>query len=128
GWIRWVRDCCAVFRRLKRNKTSEGKRRQESGWTRAGRNTTPALDNEQLGTSDDSERQGLLSPNTKVDGEDDDSNRICADDQKSAFRQAANRNTLVVLGTYLVFQLANISFNSLYPIFVSSSPPTGRDL
>lgn len=127
-WIRWVRDCCAVFGQLKRNKTSGGKRRQGSGWTRAGRNTTPALDNEQLGTSDDSERQGLLSPNPKVDGEDDDSNRICADDQKSAFRQAANRNTLVVLGTYLVFQLANISFNSLYPIFVSSSPPTGRDL
>ncbi|KXX80291.1 Protein ZINC INDUCED FACILITATOR 1 [Madurella mycetomatis] len=127
-WMKWVRDCCAVFGRLKRKKTSGGKRRQRPGWTRAGRDTTPALDNEQLDTSDDSERQGLLSSNTKIDREDDDSDRICADDQKSAFRQVANRNTLAVLGTYLVFQLANISFNSLYPIFVSSAPPTGRDL
>ncbi|KAK3337655.1 major facilitator superfamily domain-containing protein [Cercophora scortea] len=49
-------------------------------------------------------------------------------EQKSAFRQLANRTTLAVLGTYLVFQLTNISFNSLYPIFASAPPPTGREL
>jgi MFS family permease len=32
------------------------------------------------------------------------------------------------LGTYLVFQLSNISFNSLYPIFASAHEPTGREL
>ena len=39
-----------------------------------------------------------------------------------------NRDTLLLLGTYLVFQLSNISFNSLYPIFASAAEPTGRKL
>jgi MFS family permease len=30
--------------------------------------------------------------------------------------------------TYLIFQLSNISFNSLYPIFAQAAPPTGRNL
>ncbi|KAK4183928.1 major facilitator superfamily domain-containing protein [Podospora australis] len=66
--------------------------------------------------------EALLGDNESVDS------RGKTAKQKSAFRQLANRNTLAVLGTYLVFQLANISFNSLYPIFVSSPLPTGRDL
>jgi len=33
-----------------------------------------------------------------------------------------------VLLTYLVFQLANISFNGLYPIFANADPPAGRGL
>jgi hypothetical protein len=51
-----------------------------------------------------------------------------AEEQKSAFRQVANRTTLVLLITYLIFQLSNISYNSLYPIFASAPPPTGRGL
>ncbi|KAH8811631.1 major facilitator superfamily domain-containing protein [Xylogone sp. PMI_703] len=39
-----------------------------------------------------------------------------------------NRDTILLLGTYLIFQLSNISFNSLYPIFASSPEPTGREL
>ena len=39
-----------------------------------------------------------------------------------------NRNTLILLGTYLVFQLSNISYNSLYPIFAQAPAPTGRAL
>lgn len=63
-------------------------------------------------------------------GEDDDttSAKDVASDPKSAFRQLANRTTLILLCTYLVFQLTNISFNSLYPIFASAPPPNGRDL
>ena len=37
-------------------------------------------------------------------------------------------DTVLLFLTYLVFQLSNISFNSLYPIFGSASPPTGRGL
>lgn len=37
-----------------------------------------------------------------------------------------NRNTLLLLATYLVFQLSNISFNTLYPIFAFAAPPLGR--
>ena len=39
-----------------------------------------------------------------------------------------NRDTILLLATYLIFQLSNISFNSLYPVFISSPPPTGRDM
>lgn len=39
-----------------------------------------------------------------------------------------NRDTVLLLVTYLIFQLSNISYNSLYPIFASAPPPTGRDL
>lgn len=39
-----------------------------------------------------------------------------------------NRDTLLLLITYLIFQLSNISYNSLYPIFASSPVPTGREL
>ena len=39
-----------------------------------------------------------------------------------------NRNTILLLTTYLIFQLSNISYNSLYPIFAQEEPPTGRNL
>jgi hypothetical protein len=51
-----------------------------------------------------------------------------SEEWKSAFVRLANRSTIALLITYLVFQLANISFNSLYPIFASAPPPTGREL
>jgi MFS family permease len=43
-------------------------------------------------------------------------------------KEIFNRNTILLLGTYLVFQFSNISFNSLYPIFASAEEPTGRKL
>lgn len=46
----------------------------------------------------------------------------------SVFRQLLNYKTVLLLLTYLVFQLSNISFNSLYPIFASAAEPTGRNL
>ncbi|KAF2098147.1 MFS general substrate transporter, partial [Rhizodiscina lignyota] len=39
-----------------------------------------------------------------------------------------NRDTVLLLVTYFIFQLANISYNSLYPIFGEAGAPTGRDL
>lgn len=39
-----------------------------------------------------------------------------------------NRDTILLLITYLIFALANVSFNSLYPIFAQAPTPTGRDL
>ena len=38
------------------------------------------------------------------------------------------RDTLLLLATYLIFQLSNISYNSLYPIFAQADPPSGRNL
>ena len=77
------------------------------------------------------EHQALLAPNNHHEDsgdESEDTKSLTPSQKKSAFRQLANRNTLAVLGTYLVFQLSNISFNSLYPIFASAPPPTGRNL
>ncbi|KLJ05871.1 hypothetical protein EMPG_10696 [Blastomyces silverae] len=39
-----------------------------------------------------------------------------------------NRDTILLLITYLIFALTNVAFNSLYPIFAQAPPPTGRQL
>jgi MFS family permease len=43
-------------------------------------------------------------------------------------KEVLNRDTMLLLGTYFLFQLANIAFNSLYPVFAEELPPTGRGL
>ena len=43
-------------------------------------------------------------------------------------RDVLNRDTLLLLISYGVFQFANISYNSLYPIFGQAAPPLGRGL
>ncbi|KHN96386.1 Major facilitator superfamily domain, general substrate transporter [Metarhizium album ARSEF 1941] len=47
---------------------------------------------------------------------------------RPVWKDLLNRTTVILLATYLVFQLSNISFNSLYPIFASAPAPAGRDL
>ena len=42
--------------------------------------------------------------------------------------QVFNRDTMLLMLTYLIFQLSNISYNSLYPIFGQAAPPRGRNL
>jgi MFS family permease len=39
-----------------------------------------------------------------------------------------NRDTILLLGTFFIFQLSNIAYNSLYPVFAEARPPTGRSL
>ena len=43
-------------------------------------------------------------------------------------KELFNRDTILLLLTYFIFQLANISYNSLYPIFGQEQPPAGRNL
>ena len=43
-------------------------------------------------------------------------------------KQIFNRDTILLLSTFLIFQLANISYSSLYPIFGQAAPPIGRSL
>jgi MFS family permease len=43
-------------------------------------------------------------------------------------KEILNRDTILLLVTYTIFQLANISYNSLYPIFAEEKEPTGRGL
>ncbi|TLD30286.1 MFS general substrate transporter [Venturia nashicola] len=42
--------------------------------------------------------------------------------------QVLNRDTILLLSTFFIFQLSNIAYNSLYPIFAEAEPPTGRGL
>ncbi|KAK0671723.1 major facilitator superfamily domain-containing protein [Cercophora samala] len=112
GWLGWLRS----FVQRPWRKQQAGKHRSES------------ISSEHH--QDSQEQQALLgAAGDEGDDEDDqDGKSLTPSQKKSAFRQLANRNTMAVLGTYLVFQLANISFSSLYPIFVSAPPPTGREL
>lgn len=43
-------------------------------------------------------------------------------------KDVLNRDTILILGTFLIFQLSNIAYNSVYPIFAQAPPPTGRSL
>jgi MFS family permease len=88
------------------------------------------------------ESQPLLSPSTsdsdpegtEIGDADREHEDVRGDEdgkhkpERRQWREIFNRTTVMLLISYLVFQLSNISFNSLYPIFAAASPPTGRDL
>ena len=77
-------------------------------------------------------------PTTHQADEEDSDDDVSDDDMPTMLPQhvsedlkssdVLNRDTLLLLATYLVFQLSNVSFNSLYPIFAQAQPPTGRSL
>lgn len=86
-----------------------------------------------LANSGSFESSALLG-NRSGDGDDHSTSSSTAAPQlldakhSALFKQLLNPTTVLLLLTYLVFQLSNISFNSLYPIFATALPPTGRDL
>ncbi|RMD42555.1 hypothetical protein DV735_g2629, partial [Chaetothyriales sp. CBS 134920] len=53
---------------------------------------------------------------------------LAENDEELRPKDLLNQDTILLLVTYLIFQLSNVSFNSLYPIFANAQPPTGRDL
>ncbi|KAG8674174.1 hypothetical protein FPOAC2_00156 [Fusarium poae] len=68
-----------------------------------------------------------LESDSEEDEDDTDDSDNNLDPALSAWKDLS-RTTILVLFTYLVFQLSNISFNSLYPIFAATPAPAGRDL
>lgn len=48
--------------------------------------------------------------------------------EELASKDVFNRDTILILLTYLIFQLSNVVFNTLYPVFAQAAPPTGRNL
>ena len=127
GWIDKVHSWCMVCLG-RRKKSSRGK--DKRACYRGRRDEVQAHLNDDHDVSDQSadDERGFLEWEDDSDGDDGDTKSDDVEDQQSTMAGLRNRNTLAVLGTYLVFQLANISFNSLYPVFASSPPPTGRDL
>ncbi|PSK33501.1 hypothetical protein B9Z65_7388 [Elsinoe australis] len=69
-----------------------------------------------------------LSSDEEEDEEDDEEESLLHDESQLSTKTILNRDTVLLLGTFLIFQLGNISFNSLYPIFGQGDPPTGRNL
>ncbi|KAH8180257.1 major facilitator superfamily protein [Sarocladium implicatum] len=81
----------------------------------------------------------LASASSSVSGSEDDDEEQTENGQDGStsksgtpdgtpWNELLNRTTIILLVTYLVFQLSNISYNSLYPIFAAAAPPTGRGL
>ncbi|KAF2227204.1 major facilitator superfamily domain-containing protein [Elsinoe ampelina] len=76
------------------------------------------------------ESSGMSDDEESVDEEeeDDEESSLLRDSQQLSAKTVFNRDTILLLGTFLLFQLGNISFNSLYPIFGQADPPIGRNL
>jgi MFS family permease len=53
---------------------------------------------------------------------------LTANDHDIKTNEVFKKDTVLILITYLIFQLSNIAYNSLYPIFGEAKPPTGRNL
>lgn len=86
------------------------------------------------GTRSNHERSALLDGQGESEGETDASSQgsipevVPQHHTDLASKHIFKRDTLLLLATFLIFQLSNISYNSLYPIFGQASPPTGRSL
>ncbi|KAL0937133.1 major facilitator superfamily transporter [Colletotrichum truncatum] len=125
AWVpSWVRKAWAWVQGRGQPKTNSWATR----WPRRGSQAVMSAsddeeDDDEEGATED---QGLLNPRSEEGSEAGEDAKSPSD--LATWRQLLNRNTILVLLTYLVFQLSNISYNSLYPIFADATPPTGRGL
>jgi MFS family permease len=69
----------------------------------------------------DSDLDSAVSPMSPTEHEHEHEHELTRD-------EIFNRDTVLLLITYLIFAFANVAFNSLYPIFAEASEPTGRNL
>ena len=81
-------------------------------------------------TNGQHEQSPLLSEDEDAEHDSDPNHPALIPDTqpKLKVREVLNRDTVLLLATFFIFQLSNISYNSLYPVFASSQPPTGRGL
>lgn len=132
AWAEKVR-LCSCFGRTK------GKQSHFSPRWLTLRRDSSSWEDASVGTGNDQQRgEGEQQPlliHPDMEAQECDDAAESAEDSKnerpsrrSALRKLLNWTTLSILFTYLIFQVANISFNSLYPLFASTSPPTGREL
>ncbi|KAK3629137.1 hypothetical protein LTR56_018258 [Elasticomyces elasticus] len=76
-----------------------------------------------------SEQSALLEEEDEDDSDDTERPTVLpSKDQKLKMKEILNRDTILLLATFFIFQLSNISYNSLYPVFAQAAPPTGRSL
>ena len=90
-------------------------------WQFTGGSTRPTYARKRSRRHDDSD-------DDPSDDEDDSPQLIPTNGMELKKKDVLNRDTVLLLATYLIFQLSNISFNSLYPVFAQADAPTGRNL
>lgn len=123
AWIpAWARKAWSLVQR----RTEPRRGSWATRWPRRGSQVVVSTSDDEEDDDEAAEDQGLLQP-TSEDGSDAGDHAKSLGDP-ATWRELLNRNTILVLLTYLVFQLSNISYNSLYPIFADANPPTGRGL
>ncbi|TKA78511.1 hypothetical protein B0A55_01972 [Friedmanniomyces simplex] len=77
------------------------------------------------------ENSPLLEEDEENDNGENDTNRptlVPSTQQDLKTSEVLTRDTVLLLATFFIFQLSNISYNSLYPVFGQAKPPTGRFL
>jgi MFS family permease len=80
------------------------------------------------GTDEEDEEEGEEDDASDDSGESAPTLFPATNGETISRKEILNRDTVLLLITYFIFQLANISYNSLYPIFAEELPPTGRGL
>ncbi|KAK0277998.1 hypothetical protein LTS00_013983 [Friedmanniomyces endolithicus] len=111
GLFTWIRDSISMHR-----PTSLGGSQKPANGERHPGQTSPLLEEDE----DDSDYDNDSTTNRPT--------LVPSTQQTPKTTQILNRDTLLLLATFFIFQLANISYNSLYPVFGQSPPPTGRSL
>ncbi|TKA28778.1 hypothetical protein B0A54_15968 [Friedmanniomyces endolithicus] len=111
GLFTWIRDSTSMHR-----PTSLGGSQKPANGERHPGQTSPLLEEDE----DDSDYDNDSTTNRPT--------LVPSTQQTPKTTQILNRDTLLLLATFFIFQLANISYNSLYPVFGQSPPPTGRSL
>ncbi|KAF2212222.1 hypothetical protein CERZMDRAFT_59145 [Cercospora zeae-maydis SCOH1-5] len=79
-------------------------------------------------TDQDDENDEIDEEHDNDDDEDETAALFYSNHEELDRKDVFNRDTVLLLISYLIFQLSNVSFNSLYPIFSEGRPPTGRNL
>ncbi|KAG9882176.1 MFS general substrate transporter, partial [Aureobasidium melanogenum] len=101
-------------------------------WQFTGNSTKPSYvrRHEQSTNSAANARSDGAEEDSTDDESDGESTHLLGTGNRETLSSSAvfNRDTILLLITFLIFQLSNISYNSLYPIFAQAVPPTGRGL
>ncbi|KAH7316901.1 putative MFS transporter [Stachybotrys elegans] len=119
----WLGD---LWSRLTSSQPDSRRNSWSSRWPRPGASNRPLLTSDSASSHDSEDDAEHSDPGYHSDDEHESTKS--QSNGRAEWREILNHTTVILLLTYLVFQLSNISFNSLYPIFAASPPPTGRGL
>ncbi|KAJ6782202.1 hypothetical protein PWT90_03707 [Aphanocladium album] len=115
GKPRWVRKLTSWFKNLGKRPEPNRRHSWSTRWPRGQQQPLLASDSSSEDEAD-------------VDGLNDYDGSKPGQSKQDIWNEIFNHTTILLLSTYLIFQLSNISFNSLFPIFAAASAPTGREL